>query len=85
MVHRYAAFISFHGGAHNIMLETKKDLAKQVHHAGVMVMDEDVDTIIQEWLDEWCGPLAEPLPKGKNEEDPPVYQAHGQGNEEGSE
>ena len=66
-VHRYAAFINFQARAHNMILEPKKDSARQVHHAGFMLKDEDVDEIINIWLEEWNGTPAEPLPEGQDE------------------
>ena len=67
-----------------MILETKRDSTKQVHHVGFMVMDEDVDAIINLWLEEWHEPLVEPLPEREDEEDPPVHQVHGEGNEGGN-
>ena len=52
-----------------------------MHHAGIMVTVEDVDAIINLWPEEWHGPLVETLPKGQDEEDPPLHQVHGEGNE----
>ena len=37
-------------------------------------MDEDADAITNLWLEEWHGPLAEPLPKEQNQEDQPANQ-----------
>ena len=83
MVHRYASFINFQVGAHNMILEPKKGSSRQVHHAGFMLMDEDVDAIINLWLEEWRSPLVEPLPEGPDEEDPLLHQVRDEGNEGG--
>ena len=87
MVHRYADFINFQASVHNMILEPKKDPTKQVHNAWFMITNADVDVIIKEWLDEWHGPLAEPLPAEQHQEDPSVNQGNsqenGQGNDEG--
>ena len=66
-----------------MILEPKKDPAKQVHNAGFMITNNDVDAIIPEWPNEWHSPLVEFLPKEQNQEDPPVEQGNGQGNREG--
>ena len=52
-----------------------------MHHVDFMVTDEDVDAIIHLWLEEWRGPLAEPLPEGQNAEEPPLYQVNGEEHE----
>ena len=74
IVHRYVAFINFHAAAHNMILEPKNDLAKQVHYVGFMITDEDVDAIVQDWPKEWCSPLVESLPEDQNQEYPPANQ-----------
>ena len=51
-VHRYDAFINFSVGVHNMILEPKKDLVKQAQNPRFMITNVDVDTIIQEWMDE---------------------------------
>ena len=55
-----------------MVLEPKKDPTKQAHNARFKITNADVDEIVQEWPDECRDPLVEPLPKGQNEEDPPV-------------
>ena len=67
-----------------MILEPKKDLARQVHHAGFMLKDEDVDPIINLWRKQWRGPLEKVLPKGQNEESPPHHQVHDEVNEGGN-
>ena len=57
-----------------MILEPKNDPSKQAHQAGFMVIDMDVDAIVQEWPEEWQGPLVEPMVEGKNQEDPPANQ-----------
>ena len=66
-----------------MVLEPKKDPTKQAHNAGFIIMDSNVEKNIKEWPDEWCVPLEEPLPEGKNEEDPPVHHVYGEENEVG--
>ena len=80
-MHRYVAFINFQADVHNMILELKKDLEKKVHHAGFMVTDEDVDALINLWLEKWCSPLVEPLPEGNNAEEPPLHQVNDEENE----
>ena len=58
-----------------------KDPLKQVHHEDFMVTDEDVDAIINLWLEEWRGPLAEQLPEWHNVEEPPLHQVNGEEHE----
>jgi len=58
MVHRYDTFIKFQANTHTLTLLPIKDPLKQVHHADFMVVDEDMDAIINIWLEEWCSPLA---------------------------
>ena len=57
-----------------MILELKNDPTKQAHQTGFMITDDDVDTIVMEWPDEWCSPLVEPLPKEQNQEDPSTNQ-----------
>ena len=83
-VHRYVAFINFQVDAHNMILEPKKYLAKQAHNARFMITDIDVDDIVKEWLEEWCNPLQELLPKHQNEEDPQVDHSKGHDNGQGN-
>ena len=45
-MHRYASFINFQATMHSMVLEQKKDLAKQENNAGFIITDEDVDVII---------------------------------------
>ena len=66
---------------HTITLLPTKDPLNQVHHADFMITDEDVDTIIHLWPEEWSGPLADPLPEGKNAEEPPLHQVNGEEHE----
>ena len=66
-VHSYATFINFQDKGHNMILESKRDSAKQVHHVGFMFTDEDMDAIIHLWLEEWHGPLEETIPEGQDE------------------
>ena len=66
-----------------MVLEPKKDTAKQAHNAGFIITNANVKEIIKEWMDEWRGPLAEPLPEGQNEEEPLVHWVDGQENEGG--
>ena len=59
-----------------------------------MITGDDVDAIIQDCLEEQCGPLVNPLDEGENQEDPPTDQGgnnggggdvkNGQGNEGGN-
>ena len=87
MVHRYMNFVIFQDGAHNMILEPKKDLVKQAHNVGFMITNTDVDDIVKEFPEEWHNPLAKPLPEHLNKEDPPMdhNDGHdmGQGNEGG--
>ena len=69
-MHRYVTFINFHDGACNMILELKNDPTKQAYQEVFMINDDDVDTIVKEWLDEWCRTLAETLPEGEYQEDP---------------
>ena len=46
-----------------------------------MVKDDDVDAIVNLWLKEWCGPLEDPLSKGKNPNEPPIHQVIGEEHE----
>ena len=46
IVHRYAAFIIFQAGAHNIVLEPKNDPTKQAHNVGFMITYVNVDAIV---------------------------------------
>ena len=66
-----------------MILELKKDSSRQVQHVGFMLKDEDVDAIINLWLEEWSGPLAKSLPEGSDEEEPPLHQVHDECNEGG--
>ena len=46
-VHKYMNIINFQAGAHNMILEPKKDPARQAHNAGFMVIGTNVDDIIK--------------------------------------
>ena len=46
-----------------------------------MVTNEELDAIINPWLEEWHGPLAKPLPKGQNAEEPSLHQVNGEEHE----
>ena len=61
-----------------MILEPKKDPTKQAHNAGFIITNGDVEEIIKEFLDEWRSPLAELLPEGQNEEEPPLHQVNGE-------
>ena len=80
-VHRYIEFINFQAKAHNIILLPTKNPIKQVHHADFMVTNEDMDAIINLWLEEWCSPLANPVSKEKDAEEPLLYQVHSEEHE----
>ena len=77
-IHRYTAFIKFQADVHAITLFPTKDPLQQVYHASFMVKNDNVDAIINLWLEEWCGPLAEPLPEEKNAQEPPLHQVNGE-------
>ena len=47
-VWRYATFINFQVGFHNIILEPKEDPTKQAHPTGFMIKNVNVDVIIQD-------------------------------------
>ena len=49
-IQRYAAFINFQASVHNIIMDPSKDPTKQVHQAGFMITDANVDAIVQHWL-----------------------------------
>ena len=46
-LHMYETFINFQANVHNMILKPKNDPTKKVHHAGFMIKDEYVDTIIK--------------------------------------
>ena len=46
-----------------------------------MITDDDIDAIMNIWWEEWRGPLAEPLPKGQNVEEPLLHQVNGEEHE----
>ena len=60
-VQRYAMFINFQAGVHNIILELKEDPTKKAHPTGFMIKNADVDTIIHDWPLEWCDPIEEKM------------------------
>ena len=62
------------------MLQTK-DLLQHIHQVSFMVTDDDVDAIVNLWLEEWRDPLAEPLPEEKNAEEPLLHQVNGEEHE----
>ena len=61
---------------HQINLLPVKGPPRHIHQARFVVTDEDVDTIIKLWMEEWHGPFVEPLPTYQNVEEPPIHQVH---------
>ena len=81
-----------------MILELNKDPAKQAYQAGFIITDEDVDSIVTKYPEEWHDPLEESLPEEKNQEYTPtnqggnagasgnvgIGQGNGQGNNRGN-
>ena len=60
---RYAFFIKFEADVHSINLFPVKGPPRQIHQAVFVVIEDDVYAIVKLWLEEWRGPLIEPLPE----------------------
>ena len=75
---RYASFVKFEADMHQINLLPVKGPPRHIHQAKFIVTDEDVDAIVNLWLEEWHGPFAEPLPQDQSVEEPSIYQVQGE-------
>ena len=78
IMQRYGSFIKFEADMHQINLFPVKGIPQHIHRARFVVTNDDVDAIVKLWLEEWCGPLVEPLPEEQNVEEPPIHQVQGE-------
>ena len=54
---KYQRIIQFTIGPHSIYIQARQDPDKRWLPLAYKVTDEELDTIFQEWLAEWCNPL----------------------------
>ena len=74
----YASFVKFEADMHNINLLPIKGPPRKIHQSRFILTDNDVDTILKLWPEEWHALIEEPLPEEKNVEEPPIHQVHGE-------
>ena len=65
-VQKYTSFTNLYDGVHNIILEPRKDPKKKTKPVHFMIIDQDVEALIQEWLDEWRVPVDEEMDQGNH-------------------
>ena len=74
----YASFVKFEADMHNINLLPIKGPPRKIHQSRFILTNNDVDTILKLWIEEWHALIEEPLPEEKNVEEPPIHQVHGE-------